>query len=153
MSSVQKVKEFFGLVSYEEDDHDAYYADEAAYSAAPAPSYADRHTMPYDYQPEYQAPPRVYEAAVVRVSLRSYTEASRIGEPFRDGDVVVFDITEVQSADAKRIVDFAAGVCFGLRGKMEKVAPRVFAVIPENAHVSQMELERAANLRYTLPSP
>ena len=64
MSSVQKVKEFFGLVSYEEDDHDAYYADEAAYSAAPAPSYADRHTMPYDYQPEYQAPPRVYEAAV-----------------------------------------------------------------------------------------
>ena len=138
MSSVQKVKEFFGLVSYEEDDHDAYYADEAAYSAAPAPSYADRHTMPYDYQPEYQAPPRVYEAAVVRVSLRSYTEASRIGEPFRDGDVVVFDITEVQSADAKRIVDFAAGVCFGLRGKMEKV---------ENAHVSQMELERAANLR------
>ena len=147
MSSVQKVKEFFGLVSYEEDDHDAYYADEAAYSAAPAPSSADRHTMPYDYQPEYQAPPRVYEAAVVRVSLRSYTEASRIGEPFRDGDVVVFDITEVQSADAKRIVDFAAGVCFGLRGKMEKVAPRVFAVIPENAHVSQMELERAANLR------
>ena len=147
MSSVQKVKEFFGLVSYEEDDHDAYYADEAAYSAAPAPSYADRHTMPYDYQPEYQAPPRVYEAAVVRVSLRSYTEASRIGEPFRDGDVVVFDITEVQSADAKRIVDFAAGVCFGLRGKMEKVSPRVFAVIPENAHVSQMELERAANLR------
>lgn len=147
MSSVQKVKEFFGLVSYEEDDHDAYYADEAAYSAAPAPSYADRHTMPYDYQPEYQAPPRVYEAAVVRVSLRSYIEASRIGEPFRDGDVVVFDITEVQSADAKRIVDFAAGVCFGLRGKMEKVAPRVFAVIPENAHVSQMELERAANLR------
>ena len=147
MSSVQKVKEFFGLVSYEEDDHDAYYADEAAYSAAPAPSYADRHTMPYDYQPEYQAPPRVYEAAVVRVSLRSYTEASRIGEPFRDGDVVVFDITEVQSADAKRIVDFAAGVCFGLRGKLEKVAPRVFAVIPENAHVSQMELERAANLR------
>ena len=147
MSSVQKVKEFFGLVSYEEDDHDAYYAAEAAYSAAPAPSYADRHTMPYDYQPEYQAPPRVYEAAVVRVSLRSYTEASRIGEPFRDGDVVVFDITEVQSADAKRIVDFAAGVCFGLRGKMEKVAPRVFAVIPENAHVSQMELERAANLR------
>ena len=147
MSSVQKVKEFFGLVSYEEDDHDAYYADEAAYSAAPAPSYADRHTMPYDYQPEYQAPPRGYEAAVVRVSLRSYTEASRIGEPFRDGDVVVFDITEVQSADAKRIVDFAAGVCFGLRGKMEKVAPRVFAVIPENAHVSQMELERAANLR------
>ena len=147
MSSVQKVKEFFGLVSYEEDDHDAYYADEAAYSAAPAPSYADRHTMPYDYQPEYQAPPRVYEAAVVRVSLRSYTEASRIGEPFRDGDVVVFDITEVQSADAKRIVDFAAGVCFGLRGKMEKVAPRVVAVIPENAHVSQMELERAANLR------
>lgn len=147
MSSVQKVKEFFGLVSYEEDDHDAYYADEAAYSAAPAPSYADRHTMPYDYQPEYQAPPRVYEAAVVRVSLRSYTEASRIGEPFRDGDVVVFDITEVQSADAKRIVDFASGVCFGLRGKMEKVAPRVFAVIPENAHVSQMELERAANLR------
>ena len=147
MSSVQKVKEFFGLVSYEEDDHDAYYADEAAYSAAPAPSYADRHTMPYDYQPEYQAPPRVYEAAVVRVSLRSYTEASRIGEPFRDGDVVVFDITEVQSADAKRIVDFAAGVCFGLRGKMEKVAPRVFAVITENAHVSQMELERAANLR------
>ncbi len=59
----------------------------------------------------------------------------------------MFDITEVQSADAKRIVDFAAGVCFGLRGKMEKVAPRVFAVIPENAHVSQMELERAANLR------
>ncbi|WP_276849727.1 cell division protein SepF, partial [Corynebacterium pyruviciproducens] len=43
-----------------------------------------------------------------------------------------------------QIVDFAAGLVFGARGTMEKVARKTFAIIPEGADITLAELERAA---------
>ncbi|MFV8380829.1 cell division protein SepF [Corynebacterium hindlerae] len=138
MSGVQKFKEFFGLAPFEGED-EAYYADERRYGAAPA--YSSEATAR-----AYEPAPRAYEPTIVPVVISEYSEATLIGEPFRDGDAVVFDIADMPTDDARRIVDFAAGLCFALRGRMEKVESRVFAVIPENAHISSYELKRAARL-------
>lgn len=136
MSGVQKFKEFFGLAPFEGED-EAYYADEGRYGAVPAYS-ADATAR------AYEPAPRAFEPTIVPVVISAYAEATQIGEPFRDGDAVVFDIADMPTDDARRIVDFAAGLCFALRGRMEKLDSRIFAIVPESVDISGYELRRAA---------
>ncbi|MEJ5928866.1 cell division protein SepF [Corynebacterium sp. H128] len=138
MSSVRKFKEFFGLAPFEGED-EAYYADEHQFAT---PAYSAEATAR-----AYEPAPRAYAASIVRVVLESFDDAAEIGEPFRDGDAVVFDMVGIPQADARRIVDFAAGLCFALRGRMEQLDKRIFAIVPENASVTNYELDRAARLR------
>lgn len=67
---------------------------------------------------------------------RSYNDARRIGEEFRSGRPVIMDLTDLDDVDAKRIVDFAAGLVFGLRGSIERVTNKVFMLSPADANVS-----------------
>jgi cell division inhibitor SepF len=75
----------------------------------------------------------------------SYSEARAIGEQFRDGHPVIMNLTEMDEPDAKRLVDFAAGLAFGLRGSMERVTNRVFLLTPPNIRVSDEEKQRIAD--------
>ena len=46
---------------------------------------------------------------------RTYNEAAPIGENFRDGTPVIMNLSEMDDTDAKRLVDFAAGLVFAPR--------------------------------------
>lgn len=74
----------------------------------------------------------------------TYNEARTIGEHFRDGVPVIINLTELEEADAKRLVDFAAGLAFGLRGSMERVTNRVFLLSPANVQVTAEDKARIA---------
>jgi len=74
----------------------------------------------------------------------TYNEARAIGEHFRDGHPVIMNLTEMDEPDAKRLVDFAAGLAFGLRGSMERVTNRVFLLSPLNIQVSAEDKARIA---------
>ena len=50
---------------------------------------------------------------------RSYNDARRIGEDYREGVPVIMNLSELEYADAKRIIDFAAGLVFGRLGSIE----------------------------------
>jgi cell division inhibitor SepF len=73
---------------------------------------------------------------------RTYNDARSIGEQFRDGTPVIMNLTEMDDGDAKRIVDFAAGLVFGLRGTIERVTQKVFLLSPANVVVTAEERER-----------
>lgn len=75
---------------------------------------------------------------------RDYGEARTIGERFRDGTPVIMDLVEMSNADAKRLVDFAAGLAFALRGSFDKVATKVFLLSPADIDVSAEERRRIA---------
>ena len=75
---------------------------------------------------------------------RSYSEARTIGEQYRDGTPVIMNLTEMDEADAKRLVDFAAGLAFALRGSIEKVTNRVFLLSPPNVDVAAEDKRRLA---------
>ena len=153
MSMIKKTKEFFGLTPYEADD--AYYQDEPRYdgNAAYATDYRDQeygYSRPQSAVPVAPAPapaPRVYQPTIVTVGLNSFEDAQEIGAAFRDGDAVVFDMSRLTREEARRIVDFAAGLCFALRGKMQKLDSENFAITPETSDISISELERAARIR------
>jgi cell division inhibitor SepF len=75
---------------------------------------------------------------------RTFTEAAIIGERFRDGTPVIMDLVEMSNSDARRLVDFAAGLAFALRGSFDKVATKVFLLSPADVDVSAEERRRIA---------
>jgi cell division inhibitor SepF len=70
------------------------------------------------------------------VKLTGFGEARIIGERYREGSWVILDMTDLSDSDARRVVDFAAGLAFALRGSIDKVTTRVFMLIPPDADVS-----------------
>jgi cell division inhibitor SepF len=74
----------------------------------------------------------------------TYREARTIGEHFRDGTPVIMNLTEMDEADARRLVDFGAGLAFGLRGTMERVTNRVFLLSPANVQVTAEDKAKIA---------
>jgi cell division inhibitor SepF len=75
---------------------------------------------------------------------RTYNEARTIGEHFREGIPVIMNLTEMVDSDAKRLVDFAAGLIFGLRGSIERVTNKVFLLSPANIEVTAEDKARMA---------
>ncbi|MDQ4500812.1 cell division protein SepF [Sinomonas sp. ASV322] len=95
---------------------------------------------------EYRAPVTpIKRAAAVRedaglrqittIHPRSYNDAKVIGESFRDGIPVIMNVTDMGEADAKRLVDFSAGLVFGLHGSIERVTNKVFLLTPSTIEV------------------
>ena len=81
---------------------------------------------------------------IITVHPRNYNEARTVGEHFRDGVPVIMNLTDMDDSDAKRLVDFAAGLIFGLRGTIERVTSRVFLLSPRNVNVTAEDKERIA---------
>ena len=73
---------------------------------------------------------------ITTIHPRTYNEAKAIGESFREGTPVIMNLTEMDDADAKRLVDFAAGLVFGLHGSIERVTAKVFLLSPANVDVA-----------------
>lgn len=81
---------------------------------------------------------------IITVHPRTYNEARTIGEHFRDNVPVIMNLSDMEDADAKRLVDFAAGLIFGLRGTIERVTSKVFLLSPQNVNVTAEDKERIA---------
>ncbi len=83
---------------------------------------------------------------IVTVHPASYADARLIGESFRDGTPVIVNLEELADSEARRIIDFAAGLVFGLHGEIERVTARVFLLSPRDVEVSSRNDGRAHNL-------
>jgi cell division inhibitor SepF len=75
---------------------------------------------------------------------RTYNEARVIGENFRDGIPVIMNLSEMADGDAKRLVDFAAGLVFSVHGTIERVTSKVFLLSPPNVDVAAEDKQRIA---------
>lgn len=81
-------------------------------------------------------------ASIHRAEPKRFNEARDIGERFRQGIPVIMNLQATEDAIARRLVDFASGLVFGLDGKIEMVASRVYLLTPVNMEVSAEERER-----------
>ncbi len=81
---------------------------------------------------------------IVTLHPRTYNEARVIGENYRDGVPVIMNLSEMSDGDAKRLVDFAAGLIFGVRGSIDRVTSKVFLLSPPDVTVSAEEKQRIA---------
>lgn len=78
---------------------------------------------------------------ITTIHPRTYNEAKNIGEWFRDQVPVIMNLSDMDDADAKRLVDFAAGLVFGLHGTIERVTSKVFLLSPAHVEIAADEPE------------
>jgi cell division inhibitor SepF len=118
-------------------------------SAAPM-SYSTRENLALAPQAVHQPSPAPRQAEeeqryqITTLHPTTYREARTIGEHFRDGVPVIINLTEMDEGDARRLVDFAAGLAFGLRGTIERVTNRVFLLSPANVQVTAEDKAKIA---------
>ena len=146
-SAMRKIGEYLGLLedTGQFDEYDESYDDtDEHYGAAARPAEKrGRESRPAPVSDLAERRPRPGPSGVVaelsRITTlhpRTYNEARTVGEQYRDGTPVIMNLTDMSDADAKRLVDFAAGLVFGLRGSIERVTSKVFLLSPETVEVS-----------------
>ncbi len=154
MSAMRKMGVYLGLLEDAEGD---YVEDEAAYDE-PArraqPRTEQEASRPVANLAERRRPagretarPTTTVAPMSRITTlhpRTYNEARVIGENFRDGVPVIMNLSEMDDTDAKRLVDFAAGLVFSVRGTIERVTNKVFLLSPPNVSVAAEDKQRIA---------
>jgi len=152
-SAMRKMAVYLGLV---EDDHryqdkyDSYgeYEDYDESGLSEGSDDADQRAGQDDYGgyqvPEWRPEQPTDFARITTLHPRTYNEARTIGEHFREGTPVIMNLTEMVDSDAKRLVDFAAGLIFGLRGSIERVTNKVFLLSPANVEVTAEDKARIA---------
>ena len=104
-------------------------------------------TFRSDDQPVERRPVAPATSDISRIETihpRSYNDARRIGEEYREGVPVIMNLSELDDSDAKRIIDFAAGLVFGQRGAIERVTNKVFLLSPVNVDVGEAAREQVA---------
>lgn len=127
------------------DDDDEYFDEEDEQQPAAKPSFDSDHTVTPIAQstasPSAKTSPfqggRVNR--ITTIHPKSYEDAQLVGRALRDGVPVVLNLTGVSEAVAYRIVDFSAGVVFGVRGSLERVTPRVFLLSPAQVNIKVEE--------------
>ncbi|SDU75846.1 cell division protein SepF [Jiangella alkaliphila] len=165
--AMRKVAVYLGLVEdrdryddeYTDDDYDEAYADEYEDAVEEpeerAPERRERERTPErehtatvaslaDRRPvqAVRRAPAMREARITTLHPRTYNEARTLGEHFRDGTPVIMNLSEMDDTDAKRLVDFAAGLIFGLRGSIDRVTAKVFLLTPADVSVTAEDKAR-----------
>ncbi|MGW3668812.1 cell division protein SepF [Streptomyces sp. NPDC005141] len=128
MGSVRKASAWLGLV--DDNDDERYYDDDYAEGQESGDAWVTDPRVKVASETAEEKGRRIGT-----VTPDSFRDARGIGELFRDGIPVIINLTAMEPADAKRVVDFAAGLTFGLRGTIERVATRVFLLTPANTEI------------------
>ena len=146
--ALRKTMVYLGLAEDDEryDGYDEYDYDEPSRQEAPAERSAAVTPLP-QRTPVARVVRDVEVGALNRITTihpRTYNEAKNIGESFRDGTPVIINLSDMDDSDAKRLVDFAAGLVFGLHGQIERVTSKVFLLSPAHVEISADEPETPA---------
>jgi cell division inhibitor SepF len=89
-------------------------------------------------------PAPVAMSAIHKSEPKRFNEARDVADRYKAGTAVIMNLQSTDDAIARRLVDFASGLVYGLDGKIELVANRVYLLTPDNVEVSAEERERIA---------
>ena len=143
---LKKAAGWLGLVSDQDyRDEAAMAGDDVTEEVPTAESSAPATVTDLESRRTVTPVPRTADLSrIVTVHPRTYNEARTIGENFRDGIPVIMNVSDMEDADAKRLVDFSAGLIFGLHGSIERITSKVFLLSPQNVSVAAEDKQRIA---------
>ena len=93
--------------------------------------------------------PEIHPVSADKVSLKllqpkSHTEATKIADKLKEGCIVLLDIANLTKEQARRLVDFLAGVAYVLGGEMIKTNKNTIVVSPAGVDISGFAQEEPA---------
>jgi cell division inhibitor SepF len=77
------------------------------------------------------------EPATVRP--RRFDQAQELADKFKEGLPVILNLEATERDVARRLIDFASGICYALDGSMEKVATGVYLLKPAPLRVHRFD--------------
>ena len=81
-------------------------------------------------RPNRQPAPRPASTEPATVRPRRFDQAQEVADKFKEGQPVIMNLEGADREVARRLIDFASGLCYGLDGSMEKVASGVYLLKP-----------------------
>jgi cell division inhibitor SepF len=78
---------------------------------------------------------------IVTAHPRNWDDAKMVGTTYREAVPVIMNLSQVNDADAQRLVDFAAGLTLAMRGRLERITRQVFLLSPATVEVSEVAAE------------
>jgi len=157
--AMRRIGEYLGLLedtgryddefdSYDGEDHTQEQAAVARPASRAPREVREARPAPVADLSERRRPavvPSIAELSkIVTLHPTTYNEARQVGENYRDGTPVIMNLSDMDDADAKRLVDFAAGLIFATRGDIERVTNKVFLLSPPNVTVAAEDKRRLA---------
>lgn len=98
---------------------------------------AQQPSRPANVTPLRRAPQQVNDMhEILTVHPRQYKDAKEIAEAFRSEIPVIINLSQMTDGDARRLIDFSAGLTQGLNGRIERVTTKVYLLSPESITVS-----------------
>lgn len=76
------------------------------------------------------------------IEPKGFGDAKLIGDKYKQGTPVIMNLQFVDKELAKRLIDFASGLTYGLGGGLQRAAEKVFLLVPPNMDVSAEEKMR-----------
>jgi cell division inhibitor SepF len=76
------------------------------------------------------------------VTPTSFNQAQNVADAYKNQQPVIMDLQDADRDLARRLIDFASGLCYGLGGQMERLDNQVYLLTPANVTVSSEERRR-----------
>ena len=70
---------------------------------------------------------------------RMFDDAQQIGDRFKREQPIILNLQGLDRDTARRLLDFASGLCYARDGEMRKVANAVYMLVPANVVVGDSE--------------
>ena len=148
MSALNKMMGFLGLVDTDEDQQAiAAPVSKKVEPRTVTPRTLDRAGVTVVGRSENVLESEFVEESssynIVTLQPRSYSEARKVGEYYRQGNPVIINLDDMEESERKRLVDFSSGLVFGLHGRIERISLKVFLLSPANVNVSNEDRSAA----------
>ncbi|HVM00257.1 MAG TPA: cell division protein SepF [Egibacteraceae bacterium] len=145
----KRIGTYLGLIE-EYDDEYAELPEESLPSRAPEtarmePSNVRRIAPSRQEPPGEPTRPLVQPVPSSKVHITdptTFNDVEEVGDRFRNGIPVIMNLAGASEPTAKRLLDFASGLIYGLDGRIERVGDRVFLLTPLGTEVSTEERRR-----------
>lgn len=140
-----KIKDFLSNIGLDESER---YGDEDVYEDEDSLNEADDVDTQEETRVQRNArPAQAHDAAtpayrktgsIETIKPATYSDAHKIVEKLREGNIIVFSLELVDDELAVRILDFVYGGTFALDGKIKEVGTRVYVVTNAGVNLSEI---------------
>lgn len=142
MSFWRKALIYLGLVEDEEfEEYEEVEESLSTYRGGGEPNVRKLHPREMRHEPPaaVRAVSSVSRASVHIIEPKGFNDAKQIGDKFKQNVPVIMNLQFVEKDLAKRLIDFASGLTYGLNGGLQRAADKVFLLVPHNVEVSAEE--------------